>query len=80
LGLADLILAVALGAASSPGPLQLIVASPDSGIMTTLPWVLIPGFVVPTLVCTHLALFFRLRAGLEVGTPVTQRSTATATL
>jgi hypothetical protein len=78
LGLADLILAVALGAASSPGPLQLIVASPDSGIMTTLPWLLIPGFLVPTLVWTHLAIFFRLRAGLEVGTPVTRRSTAAA--
>jgi hypothetical protein len=28
---------------SSPGPLRLIFAEPGSGIMTTLPWLLIPG-------------------------------------
>jgi hypothetical protein len=64
LGLLDLIAAVGLGVTSSPGPLQLIFAEPGAGIMTTLPWLLIPGFLVPLLASTHLAVFFRLnRAG-----------------
>jgi len=59
-GLLDLIAAVGLGVVSSPGPLQLIFAEPGSGIMTTLPWLLIPGFLVPLLASTHLAVFYRL--------------------
>jgi hypothetical protein len=59
-GLLDLIAAVGLGVASSPGPLQLIFIEPGSGIMTTLPWLLIPGFLVPLLASTHLAVFYRL--------------------
>lgn len=60
LGLFDLIAAVGLGAISSPGPVQMIFAEPGSGIMTTLPWLLIPGFLVPLLAFTHLAVFYRL--------------------
>jgi hypothetical protein len=62
LGLLDLIAAVGLGVTSSPGPLQMIFAEPGAGIMTTLPWLLIPGFLVPLLASTHLAVFYRLRA------------------
>lgn len=61
LGLVDLVAAVGLGAVSSPGPLRLIFAEPGSAIMTTLPWLLIPGFLVPLLASTHLAVFYRLR-------------------
>jgi len=60
IGLVDLIDAVALGVASSPGPLHLIAAEPSSALITTLPWLLIPGFVVPLLTLTHLAVFARL--------------------
>jgi hypothetical protein len=60
IGLLDLIAAVGLGVVSSPGPLRLIFAEPGSGIMTTLPWLLIPGFLVPLLAATHLAVFYRL--------------------
>jgi hypothetical protein len=60
-GLADLVTAVGLGVLSSPGPTQLIFAETDSAIMTTLPWLLIPGFLVPLLAVTHLAVFYRLR-------------------
>ena len=60
LGLLDLIVAVGLGVVSSPGPLRLIFTEPGSGIMTTLPWLLIPGFLVPLLASTHLAVFYRL--------------------
>ncbi|MBI3607257.1 MAG: hypothetical protein HY207_04745 [Nitrospirae bacterium] len=60
LGLVDLIAAVGLGVTSSPGPLRLIFAEPGAGIMTALPWLLIPGFLVPLLASTHLAVFYRL--------------------
>ena len=59
-GLADLIAAVSLGVLSSPGPLQRIFAEPGAGLMSTLPWLLIPGFIVPLLAITHLAIFYRL--------------------
>lgn len=59
-GLLDLVTAVGLGVASSPGVLRLIVESVDSSVMTTLPWLLIPGFLVPLLASTHLAIFWKL--------------------
>jgi hypothetical protein len=60
IGLADLIAAVGLGVISSPGPARLIFAEPSSAIMTTLPWLLIPGFLVPLLIAVHIAIFIRL--------------------
>ncbi|HET8761753.1 MAG TPA: hypothetical protein VFN94_11825 [Nitrospiria bacterium] len=65
IGLLDLIAAVGLGVASSSGPLQPIFTEPGSGIMTTLPWLLIPGFLVPLLASTHLAVFYRLSTAGE---------------
>jgi len=62
-GLLDLVAAVALGIASSPGPLRLMFEEPGTGLMTALPWMLIPGFLVPLLASTHLAVFYRLAAG-----------------
>jgi hypothetical protein len=61
LGLVDLIAAVALGATSAPGPLQIFHGPPSSGIMATLPWILIPCFLVPALAFLHLCTFYRLR-------------------
>lgn len=69
-GLADLMAAVTLGVLSSPGPLRRIFAEPGAGIMSTLPWLLIPGFLVPLLATIHLAIFHRLastRIGLDGG-------------
>lgn len=60
LGLADLVIAVVLGVVSSPGPLQVFMGEPNGSIMSTLPWVLIPCFLVPLLILTHLAVFYRL--------------------
>lgn len=72
LGLLDLIVAVVLGVLSSPGPQQLIFAAPGAGIMTSLPWLLIPAFLVPLLASTHLAILHRMRSprGVYVGTKV----------
>jgi hypothetical protein len=61
LGLADLVAAITLGATSAPGPLRLFHGEPSSAIMTTLPWLLIPGFLVPLLAFLHLCTFYRLR-------------------
>lgn len=62
LGVADLVAAVTLGALSAPGPLQVFVGPPDSSPMTSLPWLIIPGFLVPILFFIHIVIFTRLLA------------------
>src|SRR5437773_6856534 len=74
IGIVDLIAAVGLGVMSSPGPARLILSEPSSAIMTTLPWLLIPGFLVPVLMSIHIAIFVRLvkdkNPALAPGVPV----------
>ena len=60
IGIADLFAAIALGALSAPGPLQVFAGPPTSAIMTTLPSLIIPGVVVPSLVFIHIVLYYRL--------------------
>ena len=60
IGLVDLIDAIGLGTTSSPGPLQIFTVSPDTSLMTTLPWILIPCFLVPSFFTLHVAIFYRL--------------------
>jgi hypothetical protein len=64
-GAADLVNAIALGALSAPGPFNVFGGPPTSAIMTSLPWLMIPGFLVPSLFFTHLVIFYRL-AGAEI--------------
>lgn len=59
-GLLDLIVAIGLGAISAPGRLQLIHASPSTTMMTTLPWLIIPAYIVPLLAAIHIAIYYRL--------------------
>jgi hypothetical protein len=67
LGLIDLALAIALGVASSPGiPFGVGNPGANSGLMTTLPWILIPCFNVPLLAHLHLLIFQRLRRSRAV--------------
>jgi hypothetical protein len=61
LGILDLVSAIALGATSSPGPIQLFHVTPNTSLMTTLPWIIIPCFLVPALAFFHIATFYRLR-------------------
>ena len=68
IGLADLVNAVALGALSAPGPLQVFAGPPTSAAMTNLPWLMIPGFLVPALMFIHLVIFYRL-AKTEAAAP-----------
>lgn len=58
-GLADLVTAVTLGALSAPGPSRVFFDDPGSGLMSTIPWILIPCFIVPSLMFVHLAVFYR---------------------
>jgi uncharacterized membrane protein len=60
LGLLDLVTAIALGATSSPGPIRLFFQPPGAAIMTTLPWIIIPCFLVPALAFLHLVTFDQL--------------------
>jgi hypothetical protein len=69
LGVADLVAAVTLGALSTPGPLQVFVGPPDSSAMTTLPWLIIPGFLVPILLFIHVVIFARLFAKTQTSAP-----------
>ena len=59
-GFADLVDAIALGALSAPGPLQVFAGPPTSALMTTEPWLIIPAFLVPCLLFIHLVIFARL--------------------
>lgn len=68
--LLDLVVAVSLGITSSPGaPVRIFYAEPGAGIMSGLPWLLIPGFLVPLYALTHLAVFAHLRAAGGRGQP-----------
>lgn len=60
LGMFDLFGALALGVASSPGPLHLLHVHPSASIMTLLPWLLIPAFLVPIYLFIHIAIYTRL--------------------
>lgn len=61
LGFADLVLAVTLGVGSAvDSPVRFIYEAASSGTMSTLPWLLVPGFMVPLYLLTHLAIFHRL--------------------
>lgn len=59
-GLADLLDAIFLGLTSAPGPARLIFGDVSSVIMGSLPWFLIPGFLVPVLLATHFGIAWRL--------------------
>ena len=70
LGLLDLVTAVSLGVGSAAGsPLRFIFETPDSGAIVTLPWAMIPGFLVPVFMLVHLTVF----AQLAVGVPKAER-------
>jgi len=63
LGLLDLIAAVSLGVTSAEGsPVRIFFTDPNTALMSSLPWVLVPAFLVPLLAWIHLALFYRLAA------------------
>ena len=60
-GFVDLITAVTLGVGSADSPLRFIDETPASSAVGTLPWALIPTFLVPMYLLTHLAIFAQLK-------------------
>jgi hypothetical protein len=60
-GFVDLVTAVTLGVGSTAtSPIQFIFEEAVPGTIATLPWVLIPTFLVPIYLLAHLAVFARL--------------------
>ncbi len=64
-GLVDLVVAVGLGATSSPGPIRLFHTSPPAVVMTQFPMALVPTFLVPLSVLLHI-LSLRFLIGARV--------------
>jgi hypothetical protein len=65
-GLLDFLAAMSLGMTSAPGsPLQVFFDAPGSTAMTVLPWAIIPVFLVPQLLVSHLAIYWRLPRAAE---------------
>lgn len=73
LAIGDLITAVTLGFGSGETPLRFIHESPSTATITTLPWTLIPGFLVPTYFLTHFAIYAQLK---RAWSPVQTANTA----
>ncbi len=60
-GLLDLIDALFLGVTSAEGsPFRLFFGDPSTAPATILPWLLIPAYLVPEMIITHIAIFRRL--------------------
>lgn len=60
-GLADLIVAVACGFATSPSPVQLAAFDHPNELITAFPLVLIPTYLVPVSILLHLVSLAKLR-------------------
>src|SRR2546428_5036022 len=65
-GILDLVLAVATGFLSSPGPFQTLALETPNELITAFPLVLVPLYAVPLSILLHLAALKRLKALLGV--------------
>jgi hypothetical protein len=65
-GILDLVVAVTAGFMTAPSAVQPIQVEPNSALMTVLPMVLIPGFLVPLSIVLHVASLAKLRRSGEV--------------
>jgi hypothetical protein len=75
-GVADLIVAVVLGAGSAAGsPIRFLYEEPSSALMGTLPWFLVPGYLVPVYLISHLAIFVRLLSADQAKLPAAAYTT-----
>ena len=60
LGLADLVVAIGLGTATSPGPLHFLDTTPTAQLLTQFPLVLVPVFLVPLAFMVHFVSLWQL--------------------
>lgn len=63
-GIFDLVIAVATGFLTSPGPFQALALETPNELITAFPLVLVPVFAVPLSILLHLAALKRLKAAL----------------
>jgi len=63
LGLADLVVAIGLGMATSPGPTRLFPTTPTSAPLTRFPLALVPAFLVPLAIMVHVVSLWQIFAG-----------------
>lgn len=62
-GMADLVVAVALGVMTSPGPTQVLHTHPTSELVTQFPLALVPTFLVPLAFTIHVISLWQLLQG-----------------
>jgi hypothetical protein len=62
-GMADLVVAVALGTMTSPGPTQVFQTTPTSELATQFPLALVPTFLVPLAFALHIVSLGQLFGG-----------------
>lgn len=65
-GLLDLVVAVATGFLTSPGPLQALSLNAPNVLITSWPLVLVPAFAVPLSVLLHLAVLRKLKSEMGI--------------
>jgi hypothetical protein len=65
-GILDLVVAVATGFLSSPGPFQVFALEAPNELITSSPLVLVPLYAVPLSILLHLVALMRLKAALSV--------------
>jgi hypothetical protein len=63
-GILDLVVAVATGFLSSPGPFQVLALENPNLLITTFPLVLVPLYAVPLSILLHLAALKRLKVAV----------------
>jgi hypothetical protein len=72
-GIGDLVIAVGTGFLSAPSPFRLLFSRPSTELMTVLPMVLIPTFLVPIFVLLHVISLRKLmeeRSRARLGLPL----------
>ena len=69
-GMADLVVAVALGVITNPGPTQVFHTVPNAEMLTQYPLALVPAFLVPLAFTLHLVSLLQLSRGMWGSEPV----------
>ena len=68
-GMADLVVAVALGVMTNPGPTQVFYTIPNAELLTQYPLALVPAFLVPLAFTLHVVSLVQLWRGTWGGEP-----------
>jgi hypothetical protein len=69
-GLMDLVLAIVLGAITTPGAAHLVATTPSAAAMTAFPMAVVPAFLVPLSIALHLLSLRYLQTAGDHSTPM----------